>query len=105
MNSQKMTEARAVDKTGISFYNKAIGKYIMLAVRREKSIMTKQKATVSDKTTKKEKKAEKKAKTAILVEMGNLSIDVSGVKDTVKKAVKAQGLDAQDLKIYINTAE
>ncbi|MCD8096953.1 MAG: DUF6465 family protein [Lachnospiraceae bacterium] len=67
--------------------------------------MTKQAAKASDKAAKKEKKAAKKTRSTICVEMGSLSVDISGVKDAVKKAVKEQGLEAGELKIYINTAE
>ncbi len=67
--------------------------------------MTKQATKTTDKTVKKEKKTAGKAKSTICVEMGDLSVDVSGVREAVKKAVKAQGLDVQDLKVYINTAE
>ncbi|MDO4260694.1 MAG: DUF6465 family protein [Eubacteriales bacterium] len=53
------------------------------------------------------KTAPKKAacKTSVCVEMNGLSVSVDAIQDAVKKAVKDQGLDASDLKIYINAAE
>ena len=57
------------------------------------------------------KPAEKKAparktcKTSVCVEMGSLSVDVAAIQNAVKKAVKANGLTASELKVYINVAE
>lgn len=54
-----------------------------------------------------EKKAPKKpaCKTTVCVEMSGLSVSVADIQTAVKKAVKEKGLEATDLKIYINAAE
>ena len=71
-------------------------------------------APVKEKTTKskavEEKLVEAKTrktpcKTSICVEMGGLSVDVADIQNAVKKAVKQKGLDASEVKIYVNAAE
>lgn len=54
-----------------------------------------------------EKKAARKAacKTSVRLEVGDLSVDVSDIQSAVKKEVKAKGLEASELNIYVNTAE
>lgn len=54
-----------------------------------------------------EKPAAKKpaCKTSVCVEMNGLSVSVTDIQNAVKKAVKERGLEASDLKIYINAAE
>ena len=47
----------------------------------------------------------KSCKTSICVEMDGLSVAVADVQSAVKAAVKAQGLEASELKIYINANE
>lgn len=37
--------------------------------------------------------------------MNGLSVSVTDIQNAVKKAVKERGLEASDLKIYINAAE
>lgn len=51
--------------------------------------------------------AAKKAacKTSVCVELDGLSVSISDIQNAVKKAVKEKGLEASDLKIYINAAE
>ena len=44
-------------------------------------------------------------KTTVCVELNGLSVAVADVQTAVKKAVKEKGLDAAELKIYINTQE
>lgn len=53
------------------------------------------------------KTAAKKApcKTSVCVEMSGLSVSVTDIQNAVKKAVKEKGLEASDLRIYINAAE
>lgn len=54
-----------------------------------------------------EKKAPRKpaCKTSVNVEMSGLSVSVADIQTAVKKAVKEKGLEASELKIYINAAE
>lgn len=54
-----------------------------------------------------EKKAARKpaCKTSVCVEMSGLSVSVADIQTAVKKAVKERGLEAAELKIYINAAE
>lgn len=54
-----------------------------------------------------EKKAARKpaCKTSVNVEMSGLSVSVADIQTAVKKAVKEKGLEATELKIYINAAE
>lgn len=53
-----------------------------------------------------EKKAAKKTcKTTVCVEMNGLSVDVAAIQTAVKNAVKEKGLEASELKVYINASE
>jgi hypothetical protein len=53
-----------------------------------------------------EKKAARKTcKTTVCVEMNGLTADVTAIQNAVKSAVKAQGVEATELKIYINASE
>lgn len=54
-----------------------------------------------------EKKAVRKpaCKTSVNVEMSGLSVSVADIQTAVKKAVKERGLEAAELKIYVNAAE
>ena len=47
----------------------------------------------------------KTCKTSVCVEMNGLSVAVADIQNAVKKAVKDQGLDASELKIYVNAQE
>lgn len=47
----------------------------------------------------------KTCKTSVCVEMNGLSVAVADIQNEVKKAVKDQGLDASELKIYVNAQE
>lgn len=60
-----------------------------------------------EKQPEEKKPAAKKAacKTSVCVEMSGLSVSVSDIQNAVKKAVKDRGMEASDLKIYINAAE
>lgn len=49
--------------------------------------------------------ARKTCKTTVCLEMNGLSVDVADIQTAVKKAVKDQGLNASELKVYINAAE
>ena len=44
-------------------------------------------------------------KTSVCVEMNGLSVAVADIQNAAKKAVKEKGLEASELKIYINAAE
>ena len=69
---------------------------------------TKAKATAAKATdTKAEVKKTRKApcKTSVCVEMSGLNVSVDDIQKAVKQAVKDKGLDASDLKIYVNAAE
>lgn len=57
------------------------------------------------KTTEKKTVAKKACKTAVYVELEGLSVDVADIQTAVKNAVKEKGLEASELKIYINAAE
>lgn len=54
-----------------------------------------------------EKKAARKlaCKTSVCVEMNGVSADIADIQTAVKKAVKELGLEAKELKIYINAQE
>lgn len=61
---------------------------------------------VEEAPAKKKAAAKKPAcKTTVCVELNGLSVAVADVQTAVKKAVKEKGLDAAELKIYINTQE
>ena len=47
----------------------------------------------------------KTCKTSVCVEMNGLSVAVADIQSVVKAAVKAQGLEASELKIYVNANE
>ena len=47
----------------------------------------------------------KTCKTSVCVEMNGLSVAVADIQNAVKKAVKDQGLEASELKIYVNAQE
>ena len=47
----------------------------------------------------------KTCKTSVCVEMNGLSVAVADIQSAVKAAVKAQGLEASELKIYVNANE
>ena len=47
----------------------------------------------------------KTCKTSVCVEMNGLSVAVADIQNAVKKAVKDQGLDASEPKIYVNAQE
>jgi hypothetical protein len=49
--------------------------------------------------------AKKTCKTSVCVELNGLCVDVAGIQTAVKKAVKEKGVEASELKIYINTTE
>lgn len=44
-------------------------------------------------------------KISVCVEMNGLSVSVADIQNAAKKAVKEKGLEASELKIYINAAE
>lgn len=64
-------------------------------------------APAKEKAAKTTKAAAKKpaCKTSVCVEMNGLSASVNDIQNAVKKAVKDKGLEAAELKIYINAAE
>lgn len=47
----------------------------------------------------------KNCKTSVNVEMAGVNVSIADVQNAVKKIVKAQGLNASELNIYINAAE
>lgn len=67
-----------------------------------KAKTSKSKAT-SQTTEAKAKKAT--CKTSVCVEMNGLSVAIADIQNAAKKAVKEKGLEATELKIYINAAE
>ena len=56
-------------------------------------------------TTEKKAAPRKTCKTSVCVEMNVLSVAVADIQNAVKKAVKDQGLEASELKIYVNAQE
>ena len=56
-------------------------------------------------TTVKKAAPRKTCKTSVCVEMNGLSGAVADIQNAVKKAVKDQGLEASELKIYVNAQE
>ena len=57
------------------------------------------------KTTAKKTTRKPACKVSTCVELNGLSVSVADVEAAVKKAVKASGAEATDIKIYINAAE
>ena len=47
----------------------------------------------------------KTCKTSVCVEMNGLSVAVADIQNAVKKAVKDQGMEPSELKIYVNAQE
>lgn len=50
-------------------------------------------------------KTRKVCKTTAFVEMNGLSVSMTDIQNAVKKAVKAEGLTASEIKIYVNAYE
>ncbi len=61
--------------------------------------------TATTKATEEKKTRKAPCKTSVCVEMSGLNVSVDDIQKAVKKAVKDKGLDASDLKIYVNAAE
>ena len=57
------------------------------------------------KTTAKKTTRKPACKVSTCVELNGLSVSVANVEAAVKKAVKASGAEATDIKIYINATE
>ena len=72
-----------------------------------KAVETKTKAAkpAAKKTTAAKTTRKPACKVSTCVELNGLSVSVAEVEAAVKKAVKASGAEATDIKIYINAAE
>ncbi len=72
-------------------------------VKAEEKKVVEEKAAA--KTTAKKTTRKPACKVSTCVELNGLSFSVADVEAAVKKAVKASGAEATDIKIYINAAE
>lgn len=72
-------------------------------VKAEEKKVVEEKAAA--KTTAKKTTRKPACKVSTCVELNGLSVSVAEVETAVKKAVKASGAEATDIKIYINAAE
>ena len=72
-------------------------------VKAEEKKVVEEKAAA--KTTAKKTTRKPACKVSTYVELNGLSVSVADVEAAVKKAVKASGAEATDIKIYINAAE
>ena len=72
-------------------------------VKAEEKKVVEEKAAA--KTTAKKTTRKPVGKVSTCVELNGLSVSVANVEAAVKKAVKASGAEATDVKIYINAAE
>ena len=72
-------------------------------VKAEEKKVVEEKAAA--KTTAKKTTRKPACKVSTCVELNGLSVSVSEVEAAVKKAVKASGAEATDVKIYINATE
>ncbi len=72
-------------------------------VKAEEKKVVEEKAAA--KTTAKKTTRKPACKVSTCVELNGLSFSVANVEAAVKKAVKASGAEATDIKIYINAAE
>lgn len=75
------------------------------AATEEKVVAVKETVVAAEEASAEKKPARKNCKTSVCVEMSGLSVSITDIQNAVKKAVKATGLDAQELKIYINAGE
>lgn len=78
-------------------------------VKEVKEVKAEEKKVVEEKaaakTTAKKTTRKPACKVSTCVELNGLSVSVADVEAAVKKAVKASGAEATDVKIYINAAE
>ncbi len=78
-------------------------------VKEVKEVKAEEKKVVEEKaaakTTAKKTTRKPACKVSTCVELNGLSVSVADVEAAVKKAVKASGAEATDIKIYINAAE
>lgn len=72
-------------------------------VKAEEKKVVEEKAAA--KTTAKKTTRKPACKVSTCVELNGLSVSVADLEAAVKKAVKASGAEATDIKIYINAAE
>lgn len=72
----------------------------VVAEVKKETAAVKEAAKTAAKTT-----TRKTCKTSVCVEMNGLSVAVADIQSAVKAAVKAQGLEASELKIYVNANE
>ena len=72
-------------------------------VKAEEKKVVEEKAAA--KTTAKKTTRKPACKVSTCVELNGLSVSVANVEASVKKAVKASGAEATDVKIYINATE
>lgn len=76
------------------------------AVSKAKSATKAATAAAKETVEKVEKKAASRSvKTSVVLELGEVKATVAAIEKAVKEDVKAKGLKAKDLQIYINTAE
>jgi len=62
-------------------------------------------ASAAANTSEKKTTTRKTCKVSICLELPNLSVTVTDIQNAVKKAVKEEGIEASDIKIYIKAEE
>lgn len=75
------------------------------AAAEEKVVVVEEPVVTAEEAVVEKKASRKTCKTSVCVEMNGLSVCVSDIQNAVKKAVKASGVEAQELKIYVNAGE
>ncbi len=98
VKAEKTAEVKEVKATEVKAAEKAAEVKPAEAVVEEKAAA--KKAPAKKTTTRRPA-----CKVSTCVELNGLSVSVSDIEAAVKKAVKASGAEATDVKIYINAAE
>lgn len=75
------------------------------AVKAQEKVVAEVKEVAKTAKTATKTTTRKTCKTSVCVEMNGLSVAVADIQSAVKAAVKAQGLEASELKIYVNANE
>jgi uncharacterized membrane protein len=75
------------------------------AVKAQEKVVAEVKEVAKTAKTAAKTTTRKTCKTSVCVEMNGLSVAVADIQSAVKAAVKAQGLEASELKIYVNANE
>ena len=104
-----MDPSSAVSYTHLDVYKRQEPKTTEVKAAEVKEVKAEEKKVVEEKaaakTTAKKTTRKPACKVSTCVELNGLSVSVANVEAAVKKAVKASGAEATDIKIYINAAE